>query len=268
MSKPNDPCFCGSGLKTKKCHRDIDANSAFARLITLYNGVDAQIAKNTGNIRCRKGCSSCCHEHFNISPVEFYFIMYSIYLRDGMDKVHELIDKGYKFWTEFESMYPEDAKNLRKNLTGSTNIDQNTIRTFSGIADDFKRISDTPCMFLNEETKSCSIYDFRPLVCRTYGVGYTTKIDVPFMMCEHIQDGLEYQNEMADLTSFRNAEAELTAVLVKELESVVIERNYPIFYFLKIQKDMIEVMLRKIDEYRSFSLQKILYMKSKRITNL
>lgn len=265
MSNRNEPCFCGSGLKTKKCHSDIEPSSAFATVINLYNAVDAKIAQEAGNIRCKKGCFSCCHEHFNISAVEFYFIIYNLYKRDSLDKVRELTEKGYQFWANFEAKYPEDAEVLKRDVTGKSVSDRNTQRILAGISDDYKRISETPCMFLDDETKTCTIYDFRPFVCRTYGVGYTVKIEVPFSMCQYIPDGLDYQKEMADLTEFSLAENGLTAVLVKEINHVVIERSYPIFYFLKLQKDKIEVTLRKIDEYRSFSLSKVLGMKVRRM---
>jgi len=260
----NQPCFCGSGLKTKKCHPDIESNSAFANLIRLYKDVDTAIADKAGSVKCRKGCYFCCHEHFNISPIEFYYIMYNIYKRDGMDKVLELTEKGYKFWNDFKAKYPEDAANLEANATGRNFHEKGAARLFMGIEDDRKRFSETPCIFLDDETKSCSIYEFRPFICRVFGVGYTIKMDIPFGLCELIQDGLEYQKEMVDLTDYRDREVSLTVVPVKDF-GVVLERGYPFFYFFKIQYGKIDVTLKKIDEYKKFSHSEVISMKIQRM---
>lgn len=75
----NDPCFCGSGKKYKKCHSDIHPESRAARLIQTYRKYERKIEdyqKSTGNIPpCQKGCYNCRYEDFSITEIEFEFIM-------------------------------------------------------------------------------------------------------------------------------------------------------------------------------------------------
>ena len=41
----NDLCFCGSGMKKKKCHVNIDENSIAAEIIKFYKELDDELQK-------------------------------------------------------------------------------------------------------------------------------------------------------------------------------------------------------------------------------
>ena len=52
----NDRCFCGSGIKYKKCHYRINGESKLANIYRAYNEYNnACIQKGICN-NCRKGC--------------------------------------------------------------------------------------------------------------------------------------------------------------------------------------------------------------------
>ena len=76
----NDRCFCGSGIKYKKCHYRINGESKLANIYRAYNEYDnACIQKGICN-NCRKGCSQCCNDYFFISESEFLQIFFLNYI--------------------------------------------------------------------------------------------------------------------------------------------------------------------------------------------
>jgi Fe-S-cluster containining protein len=261
----NELCFCGSGKKKKKCHRDIEPGSAFAHMVNLYNRLDDTIQKGIGNIRCRKGCFACCYQYFTITSVEFYYIISQMMAEQGMTKVQEFIDRGYQDYLTYEEKYPEIIQVLKENHSNKNADNQDFMVQMNRIMQTNKNApmhNPNPCPFLDPETKGCSVYEYRPSVCRTYGVSYETIIEQPFMMCEHIEDGLSYQSEMADVSQYSEELMRLGAFVVNE--QVIVDKPYPIFYFCKIIKENPQSLTIKINEYQSYSLQEVMNRKAKR----
>lgn len=260
----NDVCFCGSGKKRKKCHRDIEPGSAFAEMVDLHNRLDETIQEGIGNIRCRKGCHACCYQHFGITSVEFYYMLSHIIDQEGMSKAQSYIDKGYQDYLLYKEEFPEIIEFLQENHQTKTNEELNQYMSrYFEINKKAPLHNPNPCPFLDPETKGCSAYDYRPTVCRSYGVSYETRLDVPFMLCEHIPDGIEYQDEMADVSAYSTELAGLGAVPVDDV-GVVIDKTYPIFYFCKIVKENPHSLTHKISEYKSYNLKEVMRRKVKR----
>jgi Fe-S-cluster containining protein len=93
------------------------------------------------NISCKKGCSACCHTQVSATQDE------AILLAD-------LIKKGHKIdWTRFH----------KQKQVGNSHADWYKLSH-----------ADRGCIFLDSE-KGCSIYEHRPLVCRTNNVISSTK---------------------------------------------------------------------------------------------
>ncbi|PIK14990.1 YkgJ family cysteine cluster protein [Halobacteriovorax sp. JY17] len=85
------------------------------------------------NVSCREGCSACCHTQVSISD-------------DEAQLLHKIVQDGHKIDLE-------RLKNQSKASKSSAT---------------WYRLSyqERACIFL-DENKSCSIYDSRPMVCRT-----------------------------------------------------------------------------------------------------
>jgi Fe-S-cluster containining protein len=263
----NEPCFCGSGKKAKKCHEGIEPNSAFADVIRLYKQLDSKIESEVGNIRCKKGCFSCCHQSFAVSTIEFYFVMDDYIKTYGMNKARELIDKGYEFWLQYEKAFPEQAEGLKMKKGEGVVRDFNKAYQNENNTDKVSHslYMQAACPFLDTESGSCSVYEARPHVCRTFGVAYDKKLDVPFALCQHITDGLDYQEEMVDISELDDDINRLSVVYLDTHSQLVTDRPLPFFYFLKIQKGREESMLMKINDYKNYSLKKSTELKLERI---
>ncbi|MDZ5539995.1 YkgJ family cysteine cluster protein (plasmid) [Bacillus licheniformis] len=232
----NDPCFCGSGKKYKKCHSDIHPESRAARLIQTQKKYQRKIEdyqKSTGNIPpCHKGCYNCCYEDFSITEIEFEFIMRELktWSKERVEQIYDtalgqcetIKNERPDTWRNLESYVPEDDGTL---LFEQMNQHMATGR------------NSFPCPLLDPETKSCSVYDSRPLVCRSFGsthhrINETRRVAV----CEHIPDSVEH----AAITPTVDDEAAETKEYVNLRlpdGKLIHQRPYPIYYWFKIFYD-------------------------------
>jgi len=69
----NEPCFCGSGRKTKHCHPSVNEESLVSKILELYAEIDER-NKNATTL-CEKGCSYCCTDDFEVNLSEFLVML-------------------------------------------------------------------------------------------------------------------------------------------------------------------------------------------------
>lgn len=157
----NDPCFCGSGLKYKKCCGNrffIHPDSLIGRLIRLYRYLDS-IALKSGKLPCKAGCSQCCQGiMFGISTIEFDFIKYNLldFPKDTLYRIEEwVIFTG----NEIMRKVPEVFKNPESFTPSSVNAaDYEILATYRENV--FFKVGRVRCPFL--ENDICLIYNYRP----------------------------------------------------------------------------------------------------------
>lgn len=157
----NDRCFCGSGIKYKKCHYRINGESKLANIYRAYNEYNnACIQKGICN-NCRKGCSQCCNDYFFISESEFLQILEELIYRKI--NINDYISKAKAVKKHIEKVHPEIIKKLNEFMPKSVdNIDESFFK-------DSINPPDLPaCIFL--DNNKCSIYNVRPSICRGYGL--------------------------------------------------------------------------------------------------
>lgn len=256
----NDLCFCGSGKKQKKCHNDIEPNSAFAQMILFHNKTDMFIKENTQfeKLKCKKGCSECCYQNFSVSTVEFYYIIYQIIKNQGIAKAREYVTKGYEMWCEYEKEFPENAKLLRLNTeSANPNKFMEMMKLIEKSVDGSPMFNKFPCPFLNVEEKCCEVYEYRPFICRHYGVGYIEKHDLPVGFCSHTIDGADYQQFMADLSEFKDNAVDMDIYYSSKYDQTAFDREYPIFYFCKITYEHFDNLEFKITERKDISKDRL-----------
>lgn len=249
----NSKCFCGSDKKVKKCH-NFDNNSAFSKLVLLSNNIDKEIKEQSdmSNLKCKKGCSECCYQVFSISSIEFYYIAYNIIKNEGFEVFKEYVDKGLSIWEDFSSNYPNEAQMLMRDIDGTSDVNE-YLNLSMNFDKDLPYLNKLPCPFLNLETNSCSAYEYRPLVCRSYGVGYTVKSNLIEGYCSNTIDGVDYSKYQADLTKFVDEINELRCFYTPKYKTQVFDRIYPIFYFFKIVSGNVELVNFKINEMKDIS---------------
>lgn len=173
---------------------------------------------------CKKGCSYCCSQFFEISEGEAMYILSYLeglspeqkaYYKEMITRTYELFIREYP---DFYKKYFADSQN-------------EVFDEESYFEDETRYDIHIPCPFLHSEGY-CSIYAFRPLICRTTGSAYTTDEDLA-EVCELIPSSIQAQAWQADLTDLEEeiwSISELTTLSTED--EIIALRQYPLFYQL------------------------------------
>lgn len=112
---------------------------------------ETESSKGVINV-CAKGCSSCCTQPILINQLEKMLIL---------DWVNE------NFATEEKNELKKKLKLIQtkvKQLKRPRIMDEFGIKKYRKAYNDLK----VACLFLNEQDQTCTIYDVRPMSCKTY----------------------------------------------------------------------------------------------------
>jgi Fe-S-cluster containining protein len=126
----------------------------------FFRGV---LAAQSQNLQCGRGCSLCCHGLFEIGSGDVPLIA------EGLASLHPMRRKMI-VRRAVEIVASSAHPNLRECSLG---VKQEF----------FDRTASTPCPNLNERGE-CLIYDYRPLVCRTFGLPLRNGNDYLGDVCE------------------------------------------------------------------------------------
>ncbi|MEG0908753.1 MAG: YkgJ family cysteine cluster protein [Clostridia bacterium] len=254
----NDLCFCGSGKKKKKCHNDIHETSEFSEVIKLYKTIDEKIKNETdfNKIKCHKGCSECCSQYFPVTTVEVYYIVDKILETYGEYKLDEYIEKAKIRFEELNTNHPQKAKELTINMSGNKsrdglyNIMMNSVSNHN---------IESKCIFLDKEG-TCEVYPFRPMVCRTHGVGapmesldslIDQKPNHTIEVCSKINySSTSEMSHLADLSEQMNDYSNLYTFYIKDSATIATERMFPIFYFFSKFYGKKDILFEKVKQYK------------------
>jgi Fe-S-cluster containining protein len=121
----------------------------------IVDGVEQKVQKQGVEISCKKGCGACCRQHVPISPAEAR-LMFAV--------VDNLPEPGR---SQTIARFEQAAQRLKD--SGLTEQAMNYHRlTEKETARMVRQYFDLgiACPFLEDE--SCSIHEFRPLICREY----------------------------------------------------------------------------------------------------
>jgi Fe-S-cluster containining protein len=135
-------CFCGSGKRHDKCHAEVTDNSAMAYLFETFKIIDDDIKRANVTPECQKGCSECCSSYFDVSPIEYFQIYKYIQTKYTGHQFHRLKRNARMLKPDFSPLLYGDKLDLR-----------------------FTH----PCVFVDNRSGKCRIYEVRPLTCRMYG---------------------------------------------------------------------------------------------------
>lgn len=155
----NDICFCGSGLKVKKCHNGLNEDSLVGNLIKIYYELDNIIQSKIDCI-CQEGCSECCSDYFYISEEEFLVIMDYMIRNFGEKEINKVKLKAKEYIMNIKKNYISEYEKLNTVIKSDEKVDYEMLITREH---SFK----IPCVFLKDG--KCSIYAVRPFICRFYG---------------------------------------------------------------------------------------------------
>lgn len=225
----NDLCFCGSDKKQKKCHPNINENSVAAKTIKLYGDIGKDLETyiyGKVDVKCVKGCNKCCQDYFAISEIEFAIIMDYLYNKLGSEKTNEIIQKGILIADEFEKNNPEYYEKLNECITGKSLLEWARL-DFSNMPEKQEK-----CVFL-DDNGGCSIYEVRPLICRTHGLCYYSG-DVEHKICDKIPSFWDSKENMIPIDKYQESILLLKHYQKEGKENVIYRRQYPIVYFMKL----------------------------------
>lgn len=227
----NDNCFCGSGKKVKKCHPNMHEDSIAAKVLKSYRKIDNVIQEHQNNTvekpPCKKGCSECCYQYFAVTEAEFYIILDEIKKWDEKAK-QDISIKAKLYKDEFTKSYPKLAQFLDTRHTGKADplieLGKSVFKT------------DFPCIFLDDSTNMCKIYDVRPQVCRTHGnckmvfPNESVRVDNDYFICSKINKS-DKREFLADLGYVPMGEHDYKYVLLAPDKPLAM-KSYPLFYHL------------------------------------
>ncbi len=254
----NNICFCGSGLKQKKCHPDINEESRAAKVIKLHKKIDIAIENHYKNTNftpvCYDGCSECCYDYFVISDIEFAIILYELRKWSQLE-IEELRQNVKMQWEFLNINFPELVDNLEKYATNKNDVFEK---------DFMLRVQKTglPCPFLDAKSNNCKIYNVRPSVCRSFGTGFIDKDSYQNnIICSKIGNSIEAKVWQTDISNFENDLLSLTNLYCEKYDLSVSRRAYPIVYelYLSLIKYKSDIEIPKM--YEKFSLKEKEYIR-------
>lgn len=125
------------------------------RLPALYQKLDGAMAEagKKLEVTCTKGCADCCYQMVSMSLVEALAII---------DHIYKKANRAVHFKSRSLPIIQEQSELF---LKGSV-----TVRMWFELQ--------VPCVFLTQDNL-CSVYDVRPVACRTYAVVSDPKLCSP-----------------------------------------------------------------------------------------
>ncbi|MFI5235948.1 MAG: YkgJ family cysteine cluster protein, partial [Gemmatimonadales bacterium] len=158
-------------------------------------------ARHPGVIPCRSGCTACCHGPFDISAADAALLRAGLATLDPATRA-EVRGRAEFLLLRMKAMAPSWGPPYDLEELGETRFDEIV-----------EALADEPCPLLGEEG-ACTLYSFRPAICRMMGLGMHTTLGNLANACP-IQDQFpEYRKlkpERFDLATYERREEQLIA---------------------------------------------------------
>lgn len=158
--------------------------SDYEKYLKIAEEWEAEFARNRARygekIHCRKGCSDCCGQMFQITEIE------AAYVSHGIKKLPEAHQSALK-------KRSQEYLGKHKELLARHGVSE----AWGSLPPPGLRL---PCPALDDG--ACSIYEHRPLICRKYGIPlYNPKKPERIFACElNFQPGEEiYDNQLVQI---------------------------------------------------------------------
>ena len=200
-------------------------NNSYTETLALYKAIDQTIDEHFDQHKkqapCAKGCASCCSQFFEISELEFILLTEFI-LTLPIEQQEKFKERANILFTSFKEHWPS----FYEAYFTPTTV---TSHSYEYYQHPERHKVVMPCVFLSEEG-ACQVYERRPLVCRTTGVGYQYLYN-PGAVCNVIRRGLFTPLWQADLREFKPA-IDAVRWLPDDSNEMGVKRQYPMFYYV------------------------------------
>ena len=178
------------------------------KLVQIVNAALADSAQRSGKwLACKPGCSQCCVGVFAINQLDV------ARLRNGMAIVEErepelaarIRTRARDVVARRSATFPGDP------VTGILSESEDSYDAWNAFA------NDEPCPALHPENGTCEIYEFRPVICRTFGPPVMDEEENDLAVCDLCFDGAT-DEETAECEMKPDPD-NLQGTLLKEIES-------------------------------------------------
>lgn len=150
---------------------------------------DRNLQKYGEKIQCRRGCSQCCSQIFNITLIDAEVIRE--YVKSlSLERKRELKQRAQTYIDSRSQTEVWERGGSGNRISGTEGI------AFKGSSDEFSVKPGIPCPALGNEGE-CTIYEARPVICRRFGIPiYDYKNPGKVYACElNFKDGEEIIDE-------------------------------------------------------------------------
>jgi Fe-S-cluster containining protein len=131
-------------------------------LIQIVNTALVSAAQTSGQwLACKPGCSQCCHGVFAINQLDAIRLRKGLAELDARDpeRTARIRRRALDAIARLSEDYPGDP------VTGV--LDEDDTDEAAKRWDDFGNAE--PCPVLDPASGTCELYEFRPVICRTFG---------------------------------------------------------------------------------------------------
>ncbi len=104
------------------------------------------------SIKCRPGCSDCCHAVFGLFPVE------AVFLKHDFDQLNEDQRQAALIRAQAADKEIAQLEKTLANFEGDTHMQNYSVAK-----------ARVRCPLLTDKNE-CIMYEYRPITCRTYGI--------------------------------------------------------------------------------------------------
>ena len=130
---------------------------AYEELVQSVDKIFNQVSNEfTAEVKCKKGCSDCCHAIFDITLIEALYLNYKFNEKYEGAERELILERANKADRAIHKLKKEAFKEQKKGVD-----DLDIIANMS-----MERVR---CPLLDDSNK-CSFYKYRPLNCRIYGI--------------------------------------------------------------------------------------------------
>ena len=130
----------------------------YEELVEQIDGVFHSVGEQYEDcVKCKLGCSDCCHALFDLSLVEAMYVNRHFLDKIGDDRKTEIFEDANK---ADRRVYQLKKKAFKAVESGEKSEEQVLLEMAA------ERVR---CPLLNKEDK-CELYDHRPITCRLYGI--------------------------------------------------------------------------------------------------
>ncbi len=181
------------------------------------------VQKSSKWLACKPGCSQCCHGVFAINQLD------AIRLRNGLA---ELEAQDAEHAAQIRKRVQDTVARLSEDYPGdpiSGVLDEDDTDEAAKRWDDFGNAE--PCPVLDPATGTCELYEFRPVMCRTFGPAL--KSDGDLGHCELCFVGATEEEVIA--SEMHPDPDNLEAALLEELQKTTGECGETIIAFALVR---------------------------------